>query len=76
MTPRAPVRLYYGAKDTDVVPEEARAAERAMRARGADVTAVDVGPVGHDASMLAAAPRILAWLNELDSRDRAGSARR
>ncbi len=47
-----------------------------MRARGADVTAVDVGPVGHDASMLAAAPRILAWLNELDSRDRAGSARR
>jgi len=38
-----------------------------MRARGGDVTAIDVGPKGHDASMLAAAPLILAWLRELDS---------
>ena len=67
VTPRAPVRLYYGSKDLDVVPEEALAASRAMRARGADVTAVDVGPVGHDPSMLAAAPLILAWLRELEA---------
>ncbi|HEX4972267.1 MAG TPA: alpha/beta fold hydrolase [Steroidobacteraceae bacterium] len=66
VTPRAPVRLYYGSKDLDVVPEEALAAARAMRARQADVTAIDVGPVGHDPSMLAAAPLILAWLTELD----------
>lgn len=66
-TPRAPVRLYYGAADIDVVPEEALRAERTMRARGADVRAVNVGPVGHDASMLAAAPLILAWLRELDA---------
>jgi pimeloyl-ACP methyl ester carboxylesterase len=66
--PRAPVRLYYGAKDVDVVPEEALVAARAMRARQADVTAIDVGEVGHDASMLAAAPLILAWLAELDAR--------
>lgn len=66
MTPRAPLRLYYGSKDTDVVPEEALAASRAMRGRGADVTAVDVGPVGHDRSMLAAAPLILAWLRDLE----------
>jgi pimeloyl-ACP methyl ester carboxylesterase len=70
VTPRAPVRLYYGSKDVDVVPEEALAAARAMRARGADVTAVDVGPVGHDPSMLAAAPLILAWLRELEATDR------
>jgi len=67
VTPRAPVRLYYGSQDRDVVPEEALAASRAMRGRGADVVAVDVGPVGHDASMLAAAPRIRAWLGELEA---------
>jgi pimeloyl-ACP methyl ester carboxylesterase len=66
VTPRAPVRLYYGTKDLDVVPEEALAAARAMQARAADVTAVNVGDVGHDPSMLAAAPLILAWLRELD----------
>ena len=36
--------------------------------RNADVTAIDIGPVGHDPSMLAAAPLILAWLRELDGR--------
>ena len=66
VTPRAPVRLYYGSKDLDVTPEEALAAARSMRARNVDVAAIDVGPVGHDPSMLAAAPLILAWLRELD----------
>lgn len=67
ITPRAPVRLYYGAQDVDVVPAEALRAAAAMTARGADVEAVNVGPVGHDASMLAAAPTILAWLRELEA---------
>jgi len=65
-SPRAPVRLYYGSADLDVVPEEALKAQRAFRARGSDVTAVDVGPVDHEASMVAAAPLILAWLERLD----------
>lgn len=69
LTPRAPVRLYYGSKDVDVVPEEALRAAAAMQARGAQVTAIDVGPVGHDPSMLAAAPLILAWLRELEAAD-------
>jgi pimeloyl-ACP methyl ester carboxylesterase len=66
VTPRAPIRLYYGSQDLDVVPEEALAAARSMRARNIDVEAIDVGAVGHDASMLAAAPLILAWLRELE----------
>jgi pimeloyl-ACP methyl ester carboxylesterase len=66
VTPRAPLRLYYGSMDKDVVPDEALSASRSMQARGADVLAIDVGPIGHDASMLAAAPRILAWLRELE----------
>jgi pimeloyl-ACP methyl ester carboxylesterase len=67
VTPRAPMRLYYGRQDLDVVPREALAAAAAMRGRGADVAAVDVGPVGHDTSMLRAAPRIFAWLSELEA---------
>jgi hypothetical protein len=67
VTPRAPVRMYFGSKDLDVVPDEALKAAQAMQGRGADVVAVDVGPVGHDASMLAAAPLILAWLREREA---------
>jgi hypothetical protein len=67
VTPRAPVRLYYGSQDRDVVPEEALGAERAMRARGVDVTEVDLGPVTHDPSAPAAAPLVLAWLRELEA---------
>jgi pimeloyl-ACP methyl ester carboxylesterase len=66
MTPRTPVRMYFGSNDLDVVPDESRQAAAAMRARGADVTAVDVGPMSHDQTMLAAAPLILAWLAELE----------
>ncbi len=68
VTPRAPVRLYYGAKDVDVPPQESIAAAARMTERGADVAAIGVGPHPHDASMLAAAPLILAWLNELESK--------
>jgi predicted esterase len=63
--PRTPVRLYYGAADRDVLPQEALDAAQTMSAKGARATAIDVGPVGHDASMLAAAPLVLAWLDEL-----------
>lgn len=76
MTPVTPLRLYYGAQDRDVVPEEALAAARGMRARGANVTAVDVGPVGHEPSMLAAAPLIFAWLQELEAAEQAIPRRR
>jgi len=64
-TPRAPVRLYYGSADVDVIPREALATAAAMKARGADIEAIDVGPLGHDPSALAAAPRALAWLESL-----------
>jgi pimeloyl-ACP methyl ester carboxylesterase len=70
-TPRAPVRLYYGALDVDVSPEEARAQARRWSERGADARAIDVGPFDHDASVLEAAPRVRGWFDELraDSAD-------
>jgi hypothetical protein len=44
----------------DWIPSQRRAE------RNVDVEAIDVGAVGLDAFMLAAAPLILAWLRELD----------
>ncbi|WP_337185430.1 alpha/beta fold hydrolase, partial [Phenylobacterium sp.] len=64
--PRAPVRLYYGAEDKDVSPEESRRLAQRLQQLGADAAAIDVGPVGHDPSMLKAAPLILEWLKELE----------
>jgi pimeloyl-ACP methyl ester carboxylesterase len=64
-TPVAPVRIYYGDNDVDVLPEEARRAEAAMKQRGADVTAISVGPHDHDASALHAIPQALRWFTQL-----------
>jgi pimeloyl-ACP methyl ester carboxylesterase len=65
-TPRAPVRLYYGARDTDVVPQEALTMAQRITARGGDAQAIDVGPLEHNPSMLAAAPKLFAWLQALE----------
>jgi hypothetical protein len=64
-TPKAPVRLYYGRSDREVPPREAVQTAAEMRRRGADVTANDVGPYDHFASLLWATPQALAWLDEL-----------
>jgi hypothetical protein len=66
-TPKAPVRLYYGSADLDVPPREASLGAERFRARGADVVAVDVGPVGHEPTLLLAAPMMLDWLEALDA---------
>jgi hypothetical protein len=73
-TPRAPVRLYYGRLDVDVSPEEARAEARRWSERGADARAIDVGPFGHDASVLEAAPLVRDWFDELGVGPRACEA--
>lgn len=64
-TPKAPVRLYAGQQDRDVPPREAAVTAEEMRGRGADVTAFDVGDVDHFGSLMAATPKVLAWLDEL-----------
>jgi pimeloyl-ACP methyl ester carboxylesterase len=66
VTPRAPVRLFYGERDTDVVPQEAIAEAQRLRAHGVDARDIDVGPLEHNPSMLAAAPQIFAWLKALE----------
>jgi pimeloyl-ACP methyl ester carboxylesterase len=71
-TPVAPVRIYYGDDDVDVLPEEARRAEAAMKQRGADVTAISVGPYDHNASALRAIPKAIHWFTELANEKPAG----
>jgi hypothetical protein len=71
-TPVAPVRIYYGDDDVDVLPEEARRAETAMKQRGADITAISVGPYDHNASALRALPQAIRWFTELARKKRAG----
>jgi pimeloyl-ACP methyl ester carboxylesterase len=70
LMPHSPLRLYYGSADREVSPEESLNAARMMTQRGANASARNVGPVGHDASMLQAAPLILAWLGELEAADK------
>jgi pimeloyl-ACP methyl ester carboxylesterase len=63
-TPSAPVRIYYGDDDLDVPAEEARRAEAEMKSRGAQVTAISVGPYNHVESAIRAIPRAIQWFNE------------
>jgi hypothetical protein len=63
--PQAPIRLYYGEADVDVAPEEARSAATHFAASGGDVRAIAVGAVDHEGSVLAAAPLLRAWFDEL-----------
>lgn len=62
--PVAPIRLFYGTSDVDVIPDESRQAARAFRALGAPVEEVELGPFTHDEVLVQAAPFIQAWFDE------------
>jgi pimeloyl-ACP methyl ester carboxylesterase len=64
-SPRASIRLYFGALDVDVSPRDAQVEARRLNARGGTVTAVDVGEFDHEGSVLAAVPAVLAWFDQL-----------
>ena len=64
-SPRAPIRLYFGARDGDVSPSEARLETERMTARGCDISMVNLGDHDHQGSVLPAVPLVLAWFDEL-----------
>ncbi len=74
-TPKAPVKIYFGENDVDVLPEEARSAERELRARGADVTAVSVCPWEHNTPVLRAVPLALKWFATLEPNETQADAK-
>jgi hypothetical protein len=58
-TPRVPVHLYSGTKDTDVVAANADSCAASLRARGADVTVHSMGAVDHFGTAFTAYPQIV-----------------
>ena len=66
-SPRAPIRAYYGAADVDVTPAQAGLLQENFRAHGGDATAICVGDVDHDASLLPAAVLLRDWFDEISA---------
>ena len=58
-TPRVPIHLYSGTKDTDVVAANADSCAASLQARGADVTVHSMGAVDHFGTAFAAFPQII-----------------
>jgi dienelactone hydrolase len=63
--PHVPVRLYAASGDRDSVIANAWHCQAALRAHGADVPVIDVGPVDHNNSLALALPKLLAWFQQL-----------
>ena len=66
VAPHAPVRLYYGDADTDVLPGNTQITASAMRSLGVNVEAVDLGAAAdHPASENLGLPAVRAWFDQL-----------
>ncbi|WP_327356471.1 alpha/beta hydrolase family protein [Streptomyces sp. NBC_01304] len=63
--PKAPVRLYAGAADTDVPIANARSCAADLADHGVRAPVLDQGPVDHFGSFKAASPKIVRWFSEL-----------
>jgi hypothetical protein len=65
--PKVPFRAYYGDKDVDAPPQDARAFTAEARRLGGDAQAIDVGPYDHGGSALKAAPEVRRWFDALSA---------
>ncbi|MGD1027097.1 hypothetical protein [Candidatus Binatus soli] len=65
--PKAPFRAYYGDKDVDVAPENAKFFVREALSRGGHVEAVSVGPEDHNGTAYHSIPRIRRWFDDLSA---------
>lgn len=63
--PPVPVRLYSGRLDTDVTADNSARCRASFAAHGADVDHIDLGPVNHTGTAVAAVPQVVAWFTEL-----------
>jgi Secretory lipase len=61
--PVAPVRMYYGNSDLDVLPRDSLHAAEHMTSLGGDVQAVSVGDCDHVQSVYRAIPKVRTWLD-------------
>jgi Secretory lipase len=61
--PVAPVRMYYGNSDVDVLPRDSLHAAEHMASLGGDVEAISVGDYDHVQSVYHAIPKVRTWLD-------------
>ncbi len=61
--PIAKIRLFYGAKDLDVSPQDAIAAYNYMKNLGGNVEILNTGDQDHLGSLLSSLPEIQKWFN-------------
>lgn len=66
--PKAPLRLYYGDKDTDVSPQDSKQFHAVSAALGGNITLMPQGPYDHVGAALHAVPRARLWFDELSKR--------
>lgn len=71
-TPRTPMRIYYGAKDIDVTPEESVQAAAEWTKRGAKVELINTGDYGHDGAIFQSVPMIRKWFDEVRAQQKVG----
>lgn len=65
--PKAPLRLYYGDRDTDVSPADSKRFHAVSTQLGGNVRLMPQGPYDHVGTALQAVPRIRVWFDELSA---------
>ena len=65
--PKAPFRAYYGDRDVDVSPNDAKAFSDRARRLGGNVSAVAVGPFDHFQSAFHAVPMVRRWIDSVST---------
>jgi len=65
--PKAPLRLYYGDKDTDVSPEDSKRFHAVSAQLGGNIHLMPQGPRDHVGTALQAVPRIRVWFDSLSA---------
>jgi pimeloyl-ACP methyl ester carboxylesterase len=63
--PKAPMRLYYGDRDTDVSPQDSKNFHAIASKLGGNVILKPVGPYAHSESAYHAVPLARLWFDEL-----------
>jgi pimeloyl-ACP methyl ester carboxylesterase len=63
--PKAPIRLYYGDRDTDVSPQDSKNFYAIASKLGGNIRLIPVGPYAHSESAYHAVPTARLWFDEL-----------
>ena len=63
--PRAPLRLYYGASDVDVHPDDAVLGAQKLREHGGNVEVIAVGDFDHASVVFHAVPMVQEWFAQV-----------